>query len=487
MKLDTFDLDQLAEYLKEQGQTLETATKEAETRALEKAQLEKRLNLLQESLPQIKAKKEKLEHLEASQDADKARALLEQIDNEIERISAILAGVAPANPPEESSAQEAPVAVDSAQANQEEVSLEHLALFTDPCAHLPHLRDNSDLLSYLIFHRAKQLSNLQHIFSPAELRVEIAIASSIGRLIQARGKIDEHTAAKGELPKAFSILAGITKDNPQIGHVPALNSRYELDWESYLIDALKARKRSVQDRLAKEQERVLREEQHRLVEPLIDELQQLSEEGTPTFEDVIETVEELVEFGAATDERLISIVQPFAEQLVGGHLRPLRRALQRRLGAKAEAKEIPLAEAEAETEGSPETPKYTKGLKGKKVLVIGGQPRAQRRDAWQKTFEPAALDWVGAEQAEGNVTSWLANGRYDVVFALIRFISHEACIESKEACKKHNGIFVPIPQGYGTSALSNNFDEIADNPKPASKPAKKAAKKTSKRKAKETA
>lgn len=468
--LESLSLGDLSKLLEAQSRELDTLAEQAQARAKEREELLQRQKMLSEALEHCQQKLGLLAECKAPALA-KAQDMASRLQAELNRVEQLLNPETPTDGQEEESGKETKIEESVTDSQTVEAPPpspvpaappEMQVLFPCPQDVLPRACDNTEWVMYCVLHKAKQLSDMRQFFSASELRCETHLLANLIRWLQATRQKDFKTDSPCDASarKSFSILAALAKDIHAIGMVPALNSRNERDWLPLISAELDRRallaqeheQRQAQARRTAEQ-KALRE---RIIPRLLAELDVLLAEEETDASDLHETVMELIEYGAASDPRLIERIAPYQATFTGAQFRPLRRALQK-------LKEAPKGKDKGATKapskkahGSRKAP-VTKQLKGKTVLIIGGTPRPERQQAMQAAWKAQQVDWVTPEQAASKGNIWAK--RYEVIFALVRFCSHEVYSEYKDSCKDTATPFISVTHGYGLSTLSRSFEE----------------------------
>lgn len=140
-------------------------------------------------------------------------------------------------------------------------------------------------------------------------------------------------------------------------------------------------------------------------------------------DDLVKRVRSALRDGVAPDHtRLVRLVAPYVELLGGDEFSALRRAVDAELAEQ---------EVEADTDVS-SLPAGWPGwayTRGKRAVIVGGEPRAQRVEAIQQAFGFADVQWVpktdkGARKVQALVER-MKNGTIDLVICLRAFSSHK--------------------------------------------------------------
>jgi hypothetical protein len=160
--------------------------------------------------------------------------------------------------------------------------------------------------------------------------------------------------------------------------------------------------------------------------------------------------------------RLVRALLPLAEEFEGTEFRTLRRAIRDEL-AEASAE----ADADGGAEEAPLPPDWAwwEFTRGKRALIIGGDPREQSRARLEKAFEMDELEWVGAEFKRNNllgVRDRVRSGKTDLVLLLTRFTGHDADQIIIPACREMGISFVCVPHGYGVVRVRHAIERFLD-------------------------
>ncbi len=164
----------------------------------------------------------------------------------------------------------------------------------------------------------------------------------------------------------------------------------------------------------------------------------------------------------ARNPRLVRVLAAKGELFDGPEFRTLRRAIREEADeARAEA---------AEEEGGPEEhlpPEWAwwTFTRGRRALIIGGDPREPSRQRLEKAFGFAELEWVGAEFKRNNllgVRERVRAGRTDLVILLTRFTGHDADQIIIPACRETNVPFVCVQHGYGVVRVRHAIERFLD-------------------------
>ncbi len=159
-------------------------------------------------------------------------------------------------------------------------------------------------------------------------------------------------------------------------------------------------------------------------ENLDDALRRLIEDvrGGLDAEAFVERTRLLLKAGVAPDERrLVNLSRAFVAHLDGSVFKELRRVVREELKAEAEA------ECEARESPVPTDWPHFALTRGKRAVIVGGDPRPDRVERLREVFGFAQLEWAedatSARRLDALVQR-MRNGAFDVVVVLRAFSSH---------------------------------------------------------------
>jgi hypothetical protein len=163
----------------------------------------------------------------------------------------------------------------------------------------------------------------------------------------------------------------------------------------------------------------------------------------------------------ARNPRLVRIVAPVAEIFDAPEFRALRRAIRDELDASRDE------ETSVEVEEAPLPPDWAWWgyTRGRRALLVGGDPREPNRVRLERAFAFAELEWVGAEFKRNNlhgVRDRVRAGRTDLVILLTRFTGHDADQIVIPACREMGVGFVCVPHGYGVVRVRHAIERFLD-------------------------
>lgn len=264
----------------------------------------------------------------------------------------------------------------------------------------------------------------------------------------------------------FGKITGLTNEH-RSGYIEALQTDYETDWDAYIeearedyanaciekekLEAQEAEKTKQKFEQLKQQAR----NQERAAEKF-DELEELCDPGNLCDEEkdrIRKLVSDLLNLGVpTTDERLLDSVNQVSDLFSeGSDYRALRRAMTKVENSKSKADVL------AET-----FPKAMKELKGKKAVIVGGQPREIRRSRIEKLFKLESLEWVECEHGLKRQILGLSNrvDSYDYIFEIVTLCGHHVDEIIGDACKNSNCRFIRLTSGYGVNQIASSIEQI---------------------------
>ncbi|MFZ5480644.1 MAG: hypothetical protein ACOZNI_28030 [Myxococcota bacterium] len=167
----------------------------------------------------------------------------------------------------------------------------------------------------------------------------------------------------------------------------------------------------------------------------------------------------LAEGVSARNTRLVHIVAPVADELTGPDMRTLRRAAR---AAVASAAAEP--EDDDEVEGPiPDDWAWWWVTRGKRAVMVGGDPREPNRVRLEKAFAFSELAWEQAEYSRNSlqkVRDRVRNGGVDMVIILSRFVGHDADEVIQPSCRETGVHFVAVKSGYGVAGIRRAIERF---------------------------
>jgi hypothetical protein len=110
---------------------------------------------------------------------------------------------------------------------------------------------------------------------------------------------------------------------------------------------------------------------------------------------------------------------------------------------------------ERRCEPTPEVRRAAELLRGRRVVLIGGQERPRSREALELAFELAELRWISTSSAT-SYTSFepeIARPETALVILAIRWSAH-SFENVKEYCERYGKPYVRLPAGYGPNRVA---------------------------------
>jgi hypothetical protein len=271
---------------------------------------------------------------------------------------------------------------------------------------------------------------------------------------------DEEVA---QLREIFPRLVGISKQYMP-GYIEAFSRAFETNWDAYVaeaeeqlkvaLDLARLNKETEQRRreiASKEQERrtVARESGHSALDELKGVIARyhLPEEGVDEFHAVLNRV--IAGLGTS-DPKLIELVRPFAELLGGKDFRALRRNLER-----VDPDEARRQETENFREQFEDLIAVTKG---KRVIMIGGDVREEKRRSLIQVFDFDELEWIRYEDARPvmlrSLEQRVRNRGMDMMLILKEFVGHHVSEILRPECEKQQIPCLMVEHGYGAAQVA---------------------------------
>lgn len=157
--------------------------------------------------------------------------------------------------------------------------------------------------------------------------------------------------------------------------------------------------------------------------------------------------------------KLVHLFRPHPFLLGGSEFKDLRRAI-RDLDETDDDKASP-----AGNRLEPTWPHFHH-TRGKRGLLVGGDPRDDRRERLKQAFQFASLEWAQTEFSRTSLQSArtrIESGGVDVVMVLHRWCGHDVDKIIQPACKKHGVAFVPVQQSYGITGIRMAFERFGES------------------------
>jgi len=155
---------------------------------------------------------------------------------------------------------------------------------------------------------------------------------------------------------------------------------------------------------------------------------------------------------SGNDIRLVKMLHPHAKLLTKERrLKATRKAIRE----YARAMEFDGRDAEKDTSALPADWPFWKHTRGKRMVIVGGDPRPGALERIQTTFGFADGDWDSAYSTTrlDALAAQIENGNVDMIIFLCRWVSHMAWDIIVPACKAADIPFLRIESGYGVSQI----------------------------------
>ncbi len=174
----------------------------------------------------------------------------------------------------------------------------------------------------------------------------------------------------------------------------------------------------------------------------------------------VEAVESLVENGLPPSnielrELLLPVVDEIPEALaLPKHFDLVLREID---NALAVAEHALAQKAEKPVMPTTEVREVTQHLRGRKVVLIGGELRPHAQQALEEAFELNELVWIeGQDQSYTEFEPQVANAEVDVVLLAIRWSRH-GFSDVKTFCEKYDKLLVRLPGGYSPNIVAHHI------------------------------
>lgn len=273
---------------------------------------------------------------------------------------------------------------------------------------------------------------------------------------------DERQVSSIKIEESFSRLSGYSKrEQPGYviglsrGHRP-LRETWEEDADSYW-DRLSAFT-NVSVSSSPNHEKILSE-----INALLPEIESAPDDDIR--EAIVSQLRRLVRDAlkvgvSARDPRLIKAVTPFADQLDGMEFRTLRRQVRASV-----AEDVDEQAEEATPVDIPPDWRWWPRTRGRRALMVGGDPREPNRLRLKDAFEFSELDWEPAEFRRNSlqtVRDRVRSGKVDLVIILGSFVGHDADDIILPACRERSVDWVHVDRGYGVVRLRRAIERFLD-------------------------
>ena len=101
--------------------------------------------------------------------------------------------------------------------------------------------------------------------------------------------------------------------------------------------------------------------------------------------------------------------------------------------------------------------------RGKRAVMVGGDPREPNRLRLEAAFGFTELVWERAERTRNNlqmIRERVKAGKLDMVIVLTRFVGHDADHVIQPACKEMGVPFIPVQTGYGVQGFRRAMERF---------------------------
>lgn len=193
-------------------------------------------------------------------------------------------------------------------------------------------------------------------------------------------------------------------------------------------------------------------------------LLELSVENAEPCEDVFDALDVAIRGGVAqSDPRVVRLLAPFLPDLNATNQYKTLRGAIRAASKKSEAAEDSIAEPDRMLVGWP----WLDFTRGKRAVIVGGDPREPNRVRIQLAFGFAELAWEQSHERPNllaQVRDRVIGGRVDFVIILRRFIGHDVDNVVLPACRVAGVAWVSVPSGYGISRIKQEIERMVPLP-----------------------
>lgn len=163
----------------------------------------------------------------------------------------------------------------------------------------------------------------------------------------------------------------------------------------------------------------------------------------------------------AANTRLVNLTAPFLGLMESvPELKALRSAIRT---AERDARADPEPEAPALP---PDWP-WLAFTRGKRVVMIGGDPREPNRERIERAFGFDELSWMKTEFSPRSIQAArerVASGGTDFVIILRRFVGHDTDDQIIPACAQAGTPWISVPSGYGIERIRQEIERRIPRP-----------------------
>lgn len=167
------------------------------------------------------------------------------------------------------------------------------------------------------------------------------------------------------------------------------------------------------------------------------------------------------------DPRLVRLVADHVHLLHGDAFKKTRRAVRDAEDAEEDAGASP-----ADRLPPGWLDRFGAVTRGRRGVMVGGDPRQPQWDRVKETFGFAELDWIGTEYKKKGlerVRERVVTGGVDVVLVLHRWTGHDADAVLQPTCKERGVTYIPVQQSYGATGIRlaiERFGRLGQGPAP---------------------
>jgi len=188
------------------------------------------------------------------------------------------------------------------------------------------------------------------------------------------------------------------------------------------------------------------------IEALVPEIDQAPEEARPVVQrQVVRKIRAALEGGVrARHTRLVNLAAPLLDHLEGREFRSLRRAIRDQAA--------PDTDSDTTDDDGPLPTDWAwwSCTRGRRALLVGGDPREPNRRRLQEIFGFQSLEWeatTGKPQSLQSLATRIRKGSIDLLIILTRFVGHNYDDILLPACKEADVDWVSVDHGYGAARI----------------------------------
>jgi len=288
----------------------------------------------------------------------------------------------------------------------------------------------------------------------------------LGKLRNLQDNSDLDQERENKLYMTFGALNTLRKQEHSEHFFDALNRRFTTDWEAYIrswqskIEDARERDRvnrkAEEERAEKEAARAKKEalEERRKAETLQEAMKALEE--AQDDDEIRDLLELGVESGGCQNDEFLGVAAKYTGLVYGNQFRGLRRSLKRIGVAESE---FGAAQPSASDPYEATCADLRETYRGKKVLIIGGLPKEERRRKIEKGLALSELRWYehyrgSTEHREAEAA--IRSGGIDLVIVLVRFTGHKVNLLS-DLSRQLNIPTRFVDRGCGITAILKAF------------------------------